>query len=393
MRILLAHNYYVFAGGEDTVFAAEQVLLRQHGHEVSAYIEHNRRIAGIHRLAAAGQCIWSWTSQHNLQWVLGDGPWDVVHFHNIFPLISPSAYYVCRQLRIPVVQTVHNYRLLCPAATLFRNGKPCEDCLGKTIYWPGALHGCYRGSYMQSAVAAAMVAVHRLLRTWQEQVDVYIAPTEFVRDKLIEGGFPEDRIVVKPNFVHPDPGIAKHREDYALFVGRLVPEKGLSTLLAAWEKVGDIPLKIAGEGPLLGEITTWIRQRRLQHVELLGQLSRPDLHEVLRKARVLIFPSAWYEPFGMILAEAFACGVPAIASRLGAMAEIVHDGQTGLHFTPGDPSDLAAKVLWAFTHPELLEQMARRARSTFESKYHAEENYEMLRNIYQIAMERAHKWT
>ncbi|HZC02505.1 MAG TPA: glycosyltransferase, partial [Gammaproteobacteria bacterium] len=131
MRILLAHNYYVFAGGEDTVFAAEQVLLRQHGHEVSAYIEHNRRIAGIHRLAAAGQCIWSWTSQHNLQWVLGDGPWDVVHFHNIFPLISPSAYYVCRQLRIPVVQTVHNYRLLCPAATLFRNGKPCEDCLGK----------------------------------------------------------------------------------------------------------------------------------------------------------------------------------------------------------------------------------------------------------------------
>jgi glycosyltransferase involved in cell wall biosynthesis len=393
MRLLLVHNYYRFGGGEDTVFAAEQALLRQHGHEVSEYVEDNRRIAEMPRLAAAGQCIWSWTSQYNLQRVLGDEPWDVVHFHNTFPLISPSAYYVCRQLRIPVVQTVHNYRLLCPAATLFRNGRPCEDCLGKTIYWPGALHSCYRGSYAQSAVAAAMVALHRLLRTWQEQVDVYIAPTEFVRNKLIEGGFPKDRIAVKPHFVHPDPGIAKHQEDYALFVGRLVPEKGLSTLLAAWEKVGDIRLKIAGEGPLLEEIMTRIRQRRLRHVELLGQLPRPDVHEVLRKARVLIFPSAWYEPFGMILAEAFACGVPAIASRLGAMAEIVHDGQTGLHFAPGDPNDLAAKVLWAFTHPERLEQMAHRARYTFESKYRAEENYEMLRSIYQIAIERAHKWT
>lgn len=196
--------------------------------------------------------------------------------------------------------------------------------------------------------------------------------------------------MVKPNFVHHDPGIAKHREDYALFVGRLVPEKGVRTLLAAWEKVGDIPLKIAGEGPLLEEMRTWIGQRGLQHVELLGQLSRPDVYEVLREARVLIFPSAWSEPFGMILAEAFACGVPAIASRLGAMAEIVHDGQTGLHFTPGDPSDLAAKVLWAFTHPELVEQMAHRARHTFESNYHAEENYEMLCNIYQIAIDRAH---
>ena len=152
-----------------------------------------------------------------------------------------------------------------------------------------------------------------------------------------------------------------------------MPEKGVRTLLAAWEKVGDIPLKIAGEGPLLEEMRTWIGQRGLQHVELLGQLSRPDVYEVLREARVLIFPSAWSEPFGMILAEAFACGVPAIASRLGAMAEIVHDGQTGLHFTPGDPSDLAAKVLWAFTHPELVEQMVHRARHTFESNYHAEE--------------------
>jgi glycosyltransferase involved in cell wall biosynthesis len=373
MQILLAHNYYVFGGGEDTVFAAEKALLCQHGHEVREYVEDNRRITGMHRLAVAGQSLWSWTSQHNLQRILCDGAWDVVHFHNIFPLISPSAYYICHRQRIPVVQTVHNYRLLCPAATLFRDGRPCEDCLGKTLYWPGVLHGCYRGSYTQSAVAAAMVAVHRLLRTWQEQVDVYVALTEFIRGKLIEGG-PEDRIVVKPNFVHHDPGIAKHREDYALFVGRLVPEKGVRTLLAAWEKVGDIPLKIAGEGPLLEEMRTWIGQRGLQHVELLGQLSRPDVYEVLREARVLIFPSAWSEPFGMILAEAFACGVPAIASRLGAMAEIVHDGQTGLHFTPGDPSDLAAKVLWAFTHPELVEQMVHRARHTFESNYHAEEN-------------------
>jgi glycosyltransferase involved in cell wall biosynthesis len=389
MRILLAHNYYTLSGGEDTVFAAEQALLRQHGHDVSTYVEDNRHATGIRRLAAAGQSLWSWTSQRNLQQILCDGVWHVAHFHNTFPLISPSAYYICQRRHIPVVQTVHNYRLLCPAATLFRNGRPCEDCLGKTLYWPGVLHSCYRGSSVQSAVAAAIVAVHRLLKTWQEQVDVYIAPTAFVRGKLIEGGFPEDRIVVKPHFVHPDPGVTQLREDYALFVGRLVPEKGVRTLLAAWEKVGDITLKIAGEGPLLEEMRAWIGRRGLQRVELLGQLPRPDVHEVLRKARVLIFPSAWYEPFGMVLAEAFACGVPAIAPRLGAMAEIVHDGQTGLHFTPGDPDDLAAKVLWAFAHPALLEPMAHRARQSYEHRYQAGDNYEMLRNIYETAIERA----
>lgn len=205
MQILLAHNYYVFGGGEDTVFAAEKALLCQHGHEVREYVEDNRRITGMHRLAVAGQSLWSWTSQHNLQRILCDGAWDVVHFHNIFPLISPSAYYICHRQRIPVVQTVHNYRLLCPAATLFRDGRPCEDCLGKTLYWPGVLHGCYRGSYTQSAVAAAMVAVHRLLRTWQEQVDVYVALTEFIRGKLIEGG-PRRSNRGKAQFRAPRPG-------------------------------------------------------------------------------------------------------------------------------------------------------------------------------------------
>jgi glycosyltransferase involved in cell wall biosynthesis len=313
----------------------------------------------------------------------------VAHFHNTFLRISPSAYYACRAAGVPVVQTLHNYRLLCPAATFYRAGGVCEACLGRLVPWPGVVHSCYRGSPAASGVVTAMLTTHNLLRTWTRLVDVYIALTEFARQKFIEGGLPAEKIIVNPNFVDPDPGLRESDGSYALFVGRISPEKGVRLLLRAWQGLKGKPLKIVGNGPLIDEVRAFVQQQRLECVEVLGPHPREEVLSLMKQARFLVFPSEWYECFPLTIAEAFACGVPVIASRLGAMAEIIEEGRSGLHFTPGDPEDLLAKVEWAYTHPPEMVQMGRRARQEFEAKYTAERNYERLRNVYGLAIAQA----
>jgi len=386
MKIILVHNRYQQPGGEDAVFAAEMALLRRHGNEMVEYIEDNQRINGMNRFAVASRAIWSCSSQSKLNQILQDTRPNAVHFHNTFLLISPSAYYACQKFAVPVVQTLHNYRLLCPAGTFYRNGHICEDCLGKTPPWPGILHACYRDSRAETAVVSTMLTIHRWIRTWREQVDVYVALTEFARKKFIEGGLPSEKIVVKPNFVHPDPGIREEKGLYALFVGRLSSEKGLRTLLWAWQYLQKIPLKIVGDGPLMEEVSAYVKTHKLEWVELIGRCNHEEVLELMKGARYLVLPSECYETFGLVAVEAFACGVPVIASRLGAMAEIVDDGRTGLHFEPGNSEDLAAKVEWAWTHPEAMSEMGREARREYEEKYTAEKNYKMLLDIYERAL-------
>ncbi len=386
MKILSVHNYYQSHGGEDSVFRLETVLLRERGIEVEQYLEDNRKITQMNPLALAGRTIWSTETRRNLRERLRQLAPDAAHLHNTFPLISPSAYYACREVGVPVIQTLHNYRLLCPAASLLRDGRVCEDCLGRIVPWPGVVHACYRDSRPATAVVAALLTAHRSIGTWIRTVDVYIALSEFARRKFIEGGLPAERIFVKPNFVHPDPGVVSERADYSVFLGRLSPEKGIQTLVAAWKHLGGkLPLHVAGDGPLrpaLEEATA----RTGGCVRLLGHLSHAAAIAVLQPARFLICPSECYENFPLAVAEAFACGVPVIASRLGAMAEIVEDGRTGLHFTAGDRADLAAKVEWAWTHPREMEEMGRAARAEYEAKYTAERNYHMLMDIYERAM-------
>lgn len=389
MRILAIHNYYQRPGGEDTVFHTEKALLERAGHQVMVYKRHNVEIASysaLQKLTLIQQPIWAEESLKRVRDILRRECPQVTHFHNTFPLISPSAYSACREVGVPTVQTLHNYRLLCPTATFFRNGHLCEDCLGKASPWPSVLHACYRGSHSQTAVVVAMLTVHHWRKTWREQVDLYLALTEFARRKFIEGGLPPEKIVVKPNFVHPDPDVREGNGLYALFVGRLSPEKGLRTLLKAWDHLKGIPLKIVGDGPLMNEVQVLVRTQRLEGVEVLGRRAREEVLTLMKGARFLMFPSGWYEGFPVTLAEAFACGVPVIASRLGAMAEIVEDGRMGLLFEPGNPEDLAAKVEWAWTHPEEMAEMGREARREYEAKYTAERNYEMLMAIYRRAM-------
>ena len=388
MKVLAVHNSYQQSGGEDHVFLAEVALLESYGHQVVRYSTHNDRAAQMNRLTLAGAALWNHSTYRQLRTIIRRERPRIAHFHNTFPLVSPAGYYAARAEGVPVVQTLHNYRLLCPNALFFRDGRVCEDCMGKAIPWPGVVHRCYRGSRAASGLVTAMLATHRALRTWTEMVDVYVALTEFSRYKFIEGGLPTEKVAVKPNFVHPDPGPGRSRRGHALFVGRLSPEKGVGTLLAAWEHLeGRTPLKIVGAGPLTWQVIEAASRNPL--VEYLGHRPAEEVQSLMKEASFLIFPSEWYETFGLVVAEAFATATPVIAANIGAVGELVDHGRVGLRFRPGDPEDLAAQVEWYFSHQEKHAWMRRQARAEFEAKYTAERNYQSLMEIYQSAWENA----
>lgn len=374
--VLSVHNYYQQPGGEDQVFANEASLLEQRGHTVHRYVEHNVRIEGG-LLQIAVNAVWSRKSFEGLRSGGRCRP-DVAHFHNTFPLISPSAYYAMRNLGIPVIQTLHNYRLLCPAATFLRDGAACQACPESGSWLPAIRHRCYRGSRSATTAVAGMLAIHGLAGTWQRMVDVYIALSEFARRQFIEGGLPAEKIRVKPNFLGTDPGMGTGNGGYALFVGRLSEEKGVRVLVESWRKLTGIPLVVAGQGPLDG--LEWP-----SGVTKLGQQSREQVFALMREARILIFPSICYECSPITLIEAFACGLPVIGSDLGSIPEYVIAGKTGLLFEPSSSDDLAQNVRWAFAHPEELGSMRFAARREYEQKYTPERNYKILMDIYAMA--------
>lgn len=393
MRVLVVHESYQQRGGEDAVAAAEAEQLELHGHTVLRYSRHNDELKGQGplRIVRAGiETVWASRSIRDLERLLLTGKPEVVHFHNTLPLISPAAYYVCARHGIPVVQTLHNYRLVCPAATFLRDGHLCEECLGSPVAWKAVAYGCYRGSRAASAAVTAMLATHRALRTWQTKVDAYIALSEFARRKHIAGGLPAQRFVVKPNFVYPDPGCRAPEEigKYALFVGRLSEEKGLRGLLAAWKRLGrPIPLFLLGEGPMRDEIATQLGSPGLSEATLLGSVPRDDVLRWMRGARFLVCPSHWFEGCPLVIVEAFASGIPVIATGHGPTAEMIDHGRTGLHVVPGDAGDLAARVEWAWTHPHEMQVMGEAARKEFEAKYSAQKNYSQLLALYERLVE------
>ena len=385
MKVLMAHNFYKRGGGEDKCFLAESDLLRRNAHEVLTYTVHNDAISDMSGFKAASVAIWNRDSYNELSRLIRSGKPDVVHFHNTFPLMSPAAFWAAKNQGCAVVNTLHNYRLICPVGTLVRNGQICEDCGGRPLPWPGVVHGCYRDSRLASAAVASTLFMHRLLRTWSDKVDSFIALTEFARRKFIEGGIPAEKISLKPNFVDPDPGPSEVGHNYALFVGRLSPEKGIDTLLTAWNKLTDkTTLRIAGAGPLSSKVASASSQS--EDIEYLGHKQPPDVMDLMGGAEFLVVPSIWYETFGLVIVEAFARAKPVIASRLGAMTELVQEGHTGLHFEPGDPDDLAAKVTWALGHPKEMRTMGQNARSVYVENYSAERNYHLLIEIYDSAL-------
>jgi len=381
----MAHNFYQQHGGEDKCFFAESELLRVNGHDLSTYTLHNDAISYIGGIKAAGLAVWNRGAYNELSGLIRSKKPEIVHFHNTFPLMSPAALWAAKHHECAVVCTLHNYRLICPVGTLIRNGRICEDCTRRMIPWPGVVHGCYRDSRLASAAVASTLFIHRLLQTWSDKVDSFIVLTEFARGKFIEGGIPADKIFVKPNFVDPDPGPSEGGRDYALFVGRLSPEKGIDTLLTAWNKLAHkMTLRIVGAGPLSSQVMSASSQ--LEEVEFLGHKQTSEVMDLMAGAAFVVVPSIWYETFGLVIVEAFAKAKPVIASRLGAMTELVREGYTGLHFEPGNPDDLAAKVTWAVDHPREMRTMGQNARDVYVKNYGAERNYRRLVEIYQSAL-------
>jgi glycosyltransferase involved in cell wall biosynthesis len=386
MKILACHNFYQQPGGEDQVFADETALLESYGHRVVRYTVHNDAVNAAGRLALLGKTIWNRSTAREIAAIVRRERADIVHFHNTFPLISPAAYYAARRAGAAVVQTLHNYRLLCPGAMFLRDGAVCESCLGRAPI-AAVVHKCYRGSRAASAATAAMLMSHRILATYRHRVDAYIALTEFGRRKFIVGGLPAEKIVVKPNFVAPDPGIGDGRGKRAVFVGRLAPGKGLETLLEAWTKhAPGMPLTVIGDGPLAGAVREAVGAG--SGVQWLGRRPSHEVYDLMGSAAVLVMPSVWYEGLPKTLIESFAKGTPVIASRLGALAETVMHGTTGLHFAPGDAADLARQVRFAAANAEELANMRIACRHEFERRYTAEQNYRLLHEIYAGALHR-----
>jgi glycosyltransferase involved in cell wall biosynthesis len=383
MKLLLLHNYYQQPGGEDVVFEGEGKLLEEHGHIVLRYTVHNETVRLVPQLTLARNTIWNPVVYREVQGLLSRERPDIMHVHNTFPVLSPAVYYAARAAAVPVVQTLHNYRLLCPAATFYRAGQVCEDCLHARAPTASIQHRCYRGSRPASAAVAAMLTVHRALGTWTGAVDLFIALSDFARDKLTEGGLPATKIIVKPNFT-ADPGIPAARGEYALFVGRLADEKGIHTLLKAWETLGAVlPLKVIGDGPRAEAVE--IASRTRAGLEWLGRQTSADVVAAMAGARFLVFPSVWYEAFPLTIIEAYAVGVPVIASALGTMTSLVKHRHTGLHFRPGDAADLIDQVRWAMSHPDAMAAMGRQARREYEAHYTPERNHELLMGAYELA--------
>lgn len=389
-RILLVHNYYGSSApsGENQVFEAERAMLRLHGHEVAEFVRRSDdiRAKGVRGLVqGAFSTPWNAFAARTMRRTVETFRPDVVHVHNTFPMLSPSIFHAIGH-RAARVLTLHNYRLFCPAAIPMRAGEVCTECLDRHSALPALRHGCYRNSRLATVPLALNVALHRLAGTWTNQVEAFIALTEFQRQRLIEAGLPVNRVHVKPNFYPGSPSIVPwaDRKPYVVVAGRLTAEKGVATLVHAWQLWGkDAPeLRVLGDG----ELRTKLEQMaRGLPVKFLGQLNSEEAKRQIANARLLVLPSEWFEGFPMVVREAFAFGTPAAVSNLGPLPSIVKHGESGVVFQARNPLSLLQEISRAWEGPGMLEQLGRGARDAFETHYTEDANYTALMEIYDKA--------
>jgi glycosyltransferase involved in cell wall biosynthesis len=385
MKVLLVHCFYRSSApsGEDAVYHNEKKLLEDNDFDVITYEKFNDNLDNknvLKKISAGTEFIWSSKVFREITAVIKQHKPDVAHFHNIFPQISTSAYAACKKMGVPVVQTLHNFRYVCPAGLLQRNNKPCEKCIDSSLV-SSLIHKCYRNSFLATLPMASMIAFNRITGNFANNVDRYIALTEFGKSRFIAGGLPQDKITIKPNFVN-DVGISgSSAGDYILYVGRLTQEKGVKTLIEACKQTKHIPLKILGDGELRSQLESVCIQYDL-NVEFLGYQNKNAVISMLKNARFLVLPSECYEGFPVTVAEAYACGKPVLGSKIGSLDEIIVENVTGRKFRFGSPDSLAECMQTMWTDVANLQIMSKHARAAFDMKYNSIINLHLLSTIY-----------
>ena len=389
LSVLVVHNRYRYRGGEDAVFDEETDLLERHGHRVGRLLFDNNDLPETpnlrQKLTMGAEAVWSNRARARLREAVREWRPDVVHFHNTLPQISPAAFSAARESGAAVVQTLHNFRLLCPGSMFYRDGKPCEDCLGDRLPLAAINHACYRDSRSETSAMVAMLVTHNLRGTFRHDVDIYISPSEFLKRKLLQGGYAPEQVYVKPNFVAPDPGQKRVLGDYVLYSGRLTATKGIDTLIAAYDGDDALPrLVIDGHGDMAPQVEALAG--RDPRVRLQCSDSRAGVFETMSRARFLVLPSVWYENFPVTIPEAFAHGLPIVSSDIGALAGLIEHDVTGLRFRPRDSHDLAARIHEAWDAVTAT-RLGENARLKYVSEYTGEHNYEQLIGAYEAAIE------
>lgn len=381
MKILIVHNRYLQQGGEDLAVEAEAALLAQRGHTVARHETSNELLVGLGALRMAATSIWNSRARATVSALVAAEQPDVVHFHNTFPWLSPAVYYFRSARRPRVVQTLHNYRSVCAAATLTRNGTSCEVCVGGSAL-PAVLHACYRQSRAATATVAVSNAIHGALASQTGHVDAFVALSSFARSVFLRGGIPPEKLYVKPNFLADDPGVGPHDGDYVLYAGRLSAEKGITVLLRAWDHAEQsVPLHIIGDGPMRNLVERAAASHK--HISYLGPQSRADVIAAMKRARALILPSLAQENSPFVLIEAFATGTPVVCSDSTNLRDLTANGAAAVLFEPDNASALCEAV--NLVHDAAIaERIARQGRALFESCYTADRNYEQLLSIYAL---------
>lgn len=394
LRILQVHNGYQIPGGEDVVVANEKRLLEMNGHEVWTYARNNSELNEMkiwQKLLIPFTAVYSYKTYREVKRIIQEQNIDVVHVHNTLMVVSPSVFYAAFHCHVPVVQTLHNFRMLCPAGSFFRGDRICEECSERGLQC-SLKYGCYRSSRVQTFVSAAILKIHRMLGTYRKVH--FICLTEFNRQKLSQLNkkgrevIDMNKVYIKPNFTFQDDANFESSShlDYFLFVGRVEALKGIDVVIRAFEQMPDQRLVVAGDGPMMEQMQDYIRTHGMQNVEFAGYLSKAQLQEKYRKARAVIMSSQCYEAFAMTIAEAYSYGVPVIAGDIGNLRNMVEENVTGIRFQYDSPEELAKKVRQYNVMD--IEKMKDNAKQFYEHRLRPEDNYQSLKKIYFDILER-----
>lgn len=387
LKVLTIHNYYKIPGGEDTVVANEKKLLESNGHNVIIYSRNNSELKELNilqKFCLPFTTIFSFKSYREIKRIIKENKIDIVHVHNTLSLISPSVYYAAMKCKVPVIQTIHNFRLICPGATLYRDGRICEECINNGLRC-AIKHKCYRGSLLQTLACVVTLKIHRLLGIYNKLN--YICLTEFNKKKLLKLNqyskkvIDESKVFIKPNFASITKECIpyKERKRQFVFIGRLDKLKGINLLLKAWKEIKDYDLLICGTGPEEEWCKQYIKKNSLTNVKMLGFIPNIDAKTIISESKALILPTQWYEGFPMVIVESFACGTPVIGSDIGNIASLIENGVTGLKFKFNSVESLQVAVRQI---ENINKDITKNTRMYYDNNFNELENYNILLEIY-----------